>query len=175
VLAIYFSAAEDGHWERFVTFSPSFALSEVNAFSKQNTKLKGVAPMKQTSLLALFCLASLITMPAARPQVSLKARVPFAFMVADRILPAGEYTVSSPDRGVIRLVSSEQQVITSIPVAESFTDPNGKNALIFVKIGKQYFLRQIVSSITERLNTNVPMWRQEEAARSGEGILVAMR
>jgi hypothetical protein len=174
-MPIYFSAVEDGYGGRFVTFSPSFALSEVNAFSKRNVKLKRSHSMKRISLLALFCLASLITMPAARPQVSLKANVPFAFMVADRILPAGNYTVSSPDRGVIRLVSSEQHVITSIPVAKSSTDPNGKNALVFVKYGKQYFLRQIVSSITERLNADIPMWRQEQAARSGEGILVAMR
>jgi hypothetical protein len=131
--------------------------------------------MKRISWLALFCLGSLIAVPAAQSQASLKAHVPFAFMVADRVLPAGEYTVTSPDRGVIRLVSSEHNVITSIPVAKSFADPNGKNALIFVKYGKQYFLRQIVSSITERLNTDVPMWRQEKAIRSGERILVAMR
>ena len=131
--------------------------------------------MKRISTLALFSLVALITAPAAKPQVALKAHVPFAFMVADRALPAGEYTVSSPDRGVIRLISSEQHVIASIPVAKSFTDPNGKDALVFAKYGTQYYLRQIVSSTTERLNTDVPMWRREKGARSGEGILVAMR
>jgi|SRR5215472_9112086 len=131
--------------------------------------------MKRISALALLFLAALIIAPAAKPQVALKAHVPFAFMVADRTLPAGEYTISSPDRGVIRLVSSEQHVITSIPVAKSFKDPSGKNALVFERHGNHYLLRQIVSSTTERLNADVPIWRREKSERSGEGILVAMR
>jgi len=126
-------------------------------------------------MLALLFVAALITLHAATAQVALKAKVPFAFTVADRALPAGEYTISSPDRGVIRLVSSEQHVITSIPVARGNKDPNGKNALVFARYGKQYFLREIVSSTAERLNTEVPTWGREKAAHSGEGILVALR
>jgi hypothetical protein len=131
--------------------------------------------MKRITTLALLSVAVLIAVPVTNAQVQLKANVPFAFTAADKPLPAGEYTISSPDRGLVRLVSSEQGAIATVPVAKSYTDPSGKNLLVFAKYGNQYFLRQVLSPTTERLNVNIPMFNREKKARSGEGILIAAR
>ena len=130
--------------------------------------------MKRISTFALLCVAVLIA-PAANAQVQLKAKVPFAFAVADKALPAGEYTISSPDRGLVRLVNWDQGAVATVPVAKSYSDPNGKNVLVFAKYGNQYFLRQVLSPTTERLNVNVPVFSREKRARSSEGILIAAR
>jgi len=131
--------------------------------------------MKRISTLALLSLAAVMAAPAAWTQIQLKASVPFAFTAADIALPAGEYSVCSSHNGVVRLVNLDKHVFATVTVAKSYNDPNGKNLLVFAKHGDQYFLRKIVSPVTEKLNVDLPVTGREKRARSGEEILVAAR
>lgn len=131
--------------------------------------------MKRITTLALLSIATLISVPAANAQVQLKANVPFAFTVADKPLPAGEYTITAPDNGIVRLQNAKLHSMATVAVGRSYTDPSKKNLLVFAKYGNQYFLRQILSPTTQRLNVTVPMFNREKRVRSGEGILIAAR
>jgi hypothetical protein len=131
--------------------------------------------MKQLTIFALLSIAALIAVPTTHAQVQLKAKVPFAFTVADKPLPAGEYSICSPDRGVLRLVNSEQHTVALVAAVKGHSDPNGKNLIVFARYGDQYFLRQIVSQASEGLNVNVPLFNREKRARSSENVLIAAR
>jgi hypothetical protein len=131
--------------------------------------------MKRNFAFALLSIAALIAVPSIKAQQQLTSNVPFAFTVAGKALPAGEYTISSPGHGVVRLVSAQNNVVATVTVAKCYDDANGKNVLVFAKYGNRYFLRQILTPTTEALRVNIPMWRLERRARSGEGILVAAR
>jgi hypothetical protein len=81
-----------------------------------------------------------------------QAKIPFAFVVGDKTLPAGEYAIapaliSSRDVQLIRELdgSSGTMIMTAV------VDPNGDDAqprLIFHRYGNEYFLWQIWASGT---------------------------
>jgi hypothetical protein len=131
--------------------------------------------MKRISTFALLALAALVAVPAAKAQGQLKAHIPFAFTVANTGLPAGDYAVTSPAQGVVRLVNTENRASAAVVGLKSHAESNGKSVLVFKRYGNQYFLHRILSPTSERYNVDVPLWRLEKRARSGEGILVAMR
>lgn len=131
--------------------------------------------MKRISTLALLTVAAFLAVPAANAQGTLKAKIPFAFTVANTPLSAGEYTISAPVSGVVRLVNAETHEAAAIGISKGFHEPNGKSALVFDKYGTQYFLHRILCPTTANLNVDVPLSRLEKRARFGEGILVAAR
>ena len=130
--------------------------------------------MKRISALFLLTVAAFLAVTAADAQ-AVKANIPFAFTVANSPLPSGEYIISSPASGVVRLTNLKTDDTAVITVAKGFHDANGKTALMFDKYGNQYFLHQILCPTSANLNVDVPLSRLERRARSGEGILVAAR
>jgi hypothetical protein len=95
----------------------------------------------------LFVLAVLLIVPAVRAQQkSVKADVPFDFVVGDRAYPAGEYILKAAfsDGGVIRIENVNEfsaAFIASNPCTKATPSPETK--LVFHRIGRHYFLHQV--------------------------------
>ena len=70
------------------------------------------------------------------------ANVPFDFIVRDKTLPAGEYTLTRPTQGITMIRSSDckaSAVFQTITV-ESY---NTRDELVFHRRGDKYFLSQV--------------------------------
>jgi hypothetical protein len=95
----------------------------------------------------LFALTALFMATAAHAQhESVKATVPFDFVVGNRAYPAGEYSVKTMGQGDITLrIDSTQEAKTGI--VNSYTcsqlNPSDKTKLVFHRVGDSYFLYQI--------------------------------
>ncbi len=77
----------------------------------------------------------------------LVAKVPFAFIVGDMRLPAGDYVVKnmSDDSGVMAIVSADgRQFVYAMTIASSSDTPAAQPELVFEKFRNQYFLARVV-------------------------------
>jgi hypothetical protein len=95
----------------------------------------------------LFVLAAILLVPAARAQQkTVKADVPFDFVVGNRAYPAGEYTLKSAlnDAGIIRIENTNEvsaAFTQSNPCSKATPSPETK--LVFHRMGGHYFLYQV--------------------------------
>jgi hypothetical protein len=98
-------------------------------------------------------------------QYGVKATVPFNFMVGDRTLPAGTYTIFPslirPDLLLLRNWDAGIHVFTVVQRGQS--NPQGLDALVFHHYGDQYFLRQIRTEGTS-INVDFPVTKAEKKA-----------
>jgi hypothetical protein len=125
--------------------------------------------MSITSI-ALFALVSLVTVGSISAQErAVKANVPFDFTVGDKLLPAGTYTISAENTGVIKIQNRDKHVVIL-----TMTTSDGREAktgeLVFNKYGDQYFLHEILCSSAD-MNMAVPTSKQEKRARVQEASL----
>jgi hypothetical protein len=74
----------------------------------------------------------------------------FDFTVANRTLPAGNYTIRplSPTRLLIRSDDGQESLIVSTFAAQASRTPNA-TSVIFARYGDQYFLYQIFAQGTD--------------------------
>jgi hypothetical protein len=102
------------------------------------------------SLCLLVGLGATLTSNAQiESDVTIKANVPYAFVVGDTTLPAGEYTIRVAEgfSGVL-MIRSDTGKTTVLFETEPVTasSPGDKNELVFDKIGDTYFLSQVFVS-----------------------------
>ncbi|HUL15429.1 MAG TPA: hypothetical protein VLV88_05495 [Terriglobales bacterium] len=79
-------------------------------------------------------------------EVHVRATIPFDFVVGNQALPAGDYTVQSMGSGSsILLVQNRDQKAATLVRANSCEkrDISEKTALVFHRVGDQYFLSEI--------------------------------
>jgi hypothetical protein len=102
--------------------------------------------MKSLKVLSLAAAAALLAAPCALAEkVTLKAEVPFDFVVADRHLPSGEYRfVTTADPGVVRVYSTKTQAsVATVPCWNLASDPAEAKRLVFERHGSERFLKRI--------------------------------
>jgi hypothetical protein len=97
---------------------------------------------------ALFvALVGLAFVSAVYPQtVSLRAQVPFRFMIGDQTYPAGEYAVKTlaSDFNLTYIWNRNQpQTAMTLPRAIASGSPAKSTVLVFHRIGGRYFLYQV--------------------------------
>ena len=126
--------------------------------------------MKRMTSITLFALVSFITIGIASAQErAVKANVPFDFTVANKLVPAGTYTISVESYGVIKVQNSDRHV--AILTTTTHDANESKTAkLVFTKYGDQYFLHEILCSSAD-MNMTVPASKQEKWARGQEASL----
>lgn len=76
----------------------------------------------------------------------MKADVPFAFNIGDKVLPAGNYSLTSAGVGGMALmIRNENQDAAALTLTNSCRklDAAPDTKLVFHRIGDQYFLYQI--------------------------------
>ena len=74
--------------------------------------------------------------------------IPFDFIVADKNLPAGEYSIGRAQQGNgdgVLLISSLDSHSNTLRITSSVTtlDPKDKGTLVFHRYGDEYFLSQV--------------------------------
>jgi hypothetical protein len=138
--------------------------------------------MKRIPTLSLIILAALSAIPAIAQGVVLKADIPFGFTVGDTYMPAGQYTLSSPNSGIVRVANNDSNAAATVSTIHGNTDPGRGSKLVFEKYGERYFLHHVLCPTTGSLNVDIPEWNAEKRARTreaklehGEQILVAAR
>jgi hypothetical protein len=75
-------------------------------------------------------------------------KVPFAFIVGDVRLPAGDYSVREASTGldVVKIVSVDGRHSALVATVPSAPDPADKNEVVFEKVGEEHFLSRIEPS-----------------------------
>ncbi len=101
--------------------------------------------MKRITAVILFSIATFITTGSALAQAqTIEAKIPFAFIVHSRVLPAGTYRIHSVGANLVEVRAKDNSVAET---STTYTDNNGSgtdNTVIFNKYGDQYFLREIL-------------------------------
>ena len=86
------------------------------------------------------------TASVARADQLLVAHVPFAFVVGDARLPAGDYIVKETfgDPGVLLIESTDgRNAVYTLTIASALDRSDARPELVFEKVDNQYFLERI--------------------------------
>ena len=138
--------------------------------------------MNRIQAIFLLTMASVAATGAIAQQPTLKANIPFDFTVGNTLLPAGEYTITSPMREVIVLRTAGHSA--SVVSTENYAESKSGSELVFDKYGEQYFLHEVLCPKVASMNLEVAPSKAEKSARqqiaaqlpnNGEQILVAAR
>jgi hypothetical protein len=121
--------------------------------------------MKRAAVMVLAAAGVLVSAQAARAQETVTAKVPFAFVVGDVEMPAGDYIMTrdtrQPELIAITTPGGERAaLVLSRPVA---SDRNDAPKLEFERIGKQVFLTQV--NLGSGSAREIPVPAAEEAPR----------
>ena len=111
------------------------------------TRVLGKATLVFVAIAALAAIASAQTR-------TVEANIPFAFTVGDKVMPAGDYIISSDlERNELTIRGSDNNKVglvkTAIP--EESRDKEGNAELIFSHYGTEYFLSQVWDGDTRGL------------------------
>jgi hypothetical protein len=122
---------------------------------------------------ALIGLGNVSTVRADESTVVV-ARVPFAFIVGDAHLPAGDYTVKKNDLDGTALLSiaktDGRQLVYAVTFASS-RDSSSQPELVFKKFANQYFLARVVPQDGNgREIVLTPSIMEHELLTSGQGL-----
>jgi hypothetical protein len=121
---------------------------------------------------AAVAVAAILVVGASRARadetVATDLKVPFAFMVGDVRLPAGDYTVREASMGedVLDIVSADGQHAALASTIPATPDRTGKTQLVFRKFGHDYFLSRIAHEGDEREIILTPHIMEREIARA---------
>jgi hypothetical protein len=94
--------------------------------------------------LALFMTIAIAPVSAQQFNRSVMAKVPFKFVVGDRVLPAGEYSIKQLSPVVLMIRSSDGRTVTTVQTrACESVEPQSEASLVFNKYADQYFLSRV--------------------------------
>ncbi len=101
--------------------------------------------MKRILSLAAITIAICLVATATQAQsdsLKIRVHVPFSFTVENTTFDAGDYVVTQPSNGVLRVRNQSDHSSTVQPVqsAHSRKESNGQVKLVFHRYGGQYFL-----------------------------------
>jgi hypothetical protein len=122
---------------------------------------------KSVTILSLAAAATVLAAPCARAEVvSVKAAIPFDFVVADRQLPSGEYRFVRADApGVVHVYAAGTREHLATVFCRALTrDPDAQAELAFDKHGSQRFLKTIRSG--DGSGVYLPDTRKERRAEA---------
>ena len=96
--------------------------------------------------MVLAAVALILGSAAFSQTVSLRAEVPFNFVVGDKVYPAGEYALKTFGNGNALLsvaCRSTKESVLTLPYPITSAMPAKHSALIFQRVGDAYFLQQV--------------------------------
>jgi hypothetical protein len=121
--------------------------------------------MKRITAIALFAMANFVMAGTSFAQYrGVQATIPFDFTVANKLLPAGTYTITQGETSVITIRSHDKPIaVFSLVDPDDHKSPNhGK--LVFNKYGSQYFLSEILCDQSD-MHVAVPASKTEKRVR----------
>jgi len=139
--------------------------------------------MKRISAIALLTVGILAASTGLVAQERVvTANIPFNFTVGEKGMPAGEYTISSPGRNIIKIESADKRHAGFVSSSQSYHEPSSTPQLVFDRYGERYFLHRVLSAKNTSLNTDIPSGKlekevqiRESKLQAGEEVLVAAR
>lgn len=119
------------------------------------------------SIALLFTALSLCAESAH--QLPLNVRVPFAFNVDNRLLPAGDYVVEETMERAIRIASVDGAHSAVIHTVNKHAHSRSVNSrLVFQKYGDEYFLAEVWRKGDDFARSPVASQRQKAIAQGGD-------
>jgi hypothetical protein len=127
---------------------------------------------KVLGCLSMAAVAVLLAAPVSAQTITLKASVPFDFVVAGRTMPAGDYMVStSGDQGLLQVENVATGIIPVVATTNRADGPSvgSDSYLTFNRYGGDYFLAGIWDG-SGAGGRSIPMSNAEqEKAKSASG------
>jgi hypothetical protein len=121
--------------------------------------------MKRITAMALVSTATFITLGSALARAqTIEAKVPFAFVVRNDVLPAGTYRIRSIGTNVLQIETKDSRVNEVSTTHFDNSGPAGNDRLVFTKYGDQYFLRQILCD-SANISSALPASKLEKLAQ----------
>lgn len=99
--------------------------------------------------MVLAAVAIFLTGTAYPQELNVRARVPFDFVLANNVYPAGEYTVQAmpADSFLLRVRNKdEQKSVTTVSILVAPSNPAKQTMLVFRRLGNTYFLHRVWSA-----------------------------
>jgi hypothetical protein len=121
--------------------------------------------MKRITAIALFAMANFVMAGTSFAQSrEVQATVPFDFTVANKLLPAGTYTITQRETSVVVIRSHDKPIaILTLADPDDHKSPN-QGKLVFNKYGSQYFLSEILCDQSD-MHVAVPASKMEKKVR----------
>ena len=127
--------------------------------------------MKRITAIALLAIANFAMAGMSFAQsYGVKANVPFDFTVANKLLPAGTYTMIRESTGLIEIRNHDKPIAVLTVVNQDVNKSTDGGKLIFHKYGDQYFLSEILSDWAT-MNVNVPRSKAETRVRLQQAMV----
>jgi hypothetical protein len=122
--------------------------------------------MKRILCFAVATIALCLATPTVHAQsdsLKLRVHVPFSFTVDNTMFDAGDYIVTEPANGVIRVQNlvDRTSAFQHVQSAHSRNESDGRIKLVFHRYGAQYFLA-VVSDRTWESTFDLQMSNREE-------------
>lgn len=125
--------------------------------------------MKRNTAIALLALSTLGAAARAVAQApAVEATVPFEFTVGSKMLPAGAYTITSSESGVILIRNADNHFWAETTAMPTNQQSSRGGALVFDKYGNKYFLHEVLDPNYAGLNVDVPKSKMETTVRVQE-------
>ena len=104
--------------------------------------------MKRIVSLAVATIAICLVTSATQAQsdsLKLRVHVPFSFTIENITFDAGDYVVTEPSNGVLRVQNQSDQssTVQHMQFAHSRAESDGRVKLVFHRYGGQYFLAAV--------------------------------
>jgi hypothetical protein len=139
--------------------------------------------MKRISAITLFTIGAIATAAGlVAQQPAVKADIPFNFIAGEKSMPAGEYTISSPNWPIVKIQSADKRIVELVISSRSYHAPAASPQLVFEKCGEFYFLHRVLSPANTSLDLDIASGKAEKRVRTREAklqtekeILVAAR
>ena len=113
-------------------------------------KLSGNVPWVVAAAAMLIALGS--PSSARAQETRLVAHVPFAFVVGNSVLPAGDYVVKdeSNDNAVLGIASTDgKRFVNTLTIPAAPENSMELSELVFDKVGSQYYLARVIAPGSE--------------------------
>ena len=126
---------------------------------------------KLFTLLSASMLVAALAAPLSAQTITMTADIPFAFTVANKHLPAGEYLIRNASNPYILTIQNEDQNAAAVAVVNhekivKANHPASATKMVFNRYGNRYFLSEVVDGYVAR-GFVVPMMKSErELART---------
>ena len=106
----------------------------------------------RTSILAVLSLVCLLTAPLAFADTPLVAEVPFSFIVNNKVMPAGSYSIDwgTTAQNMAVIQCQGQAAVVTLTSPYKLTKKGDQPALVFHRFGSKHFLSRIRSPQMER-------------------------
>ena len=125
--------------------------------------------IRTLTAIALTILAATAVFAQSSSRLLMKIDIPFAFIVDDRTLPAGQYFVTDVScEHVIALTSADGKHSLMVHDLPNYASKSSSNSrMVFQRYGSEYFLTQVWTSGDNVARNPLVSKRQVEIAHSG--------